>query len=164
MTPETLHVDDRTYLVRPATRDDVGAIVELLADDVLGSKREADDADLAPYLSAFERIASHPNQELIVVERDNVVVGTFDITILASLSRQGALRAQIEAVRVSRSERGTGLGASLFQWIIAHARTRGCTLLQLTTDRTRENAHRFYERLGFSPSHIGYKLDLGAGS
>jgi GNAT superfamily N-acetyltransferase len=155
-----LTVDDRTYAVRSATRGEVPAIVALLADDVLGRNREAAEADLAPYLAAFDRIAEQPNQDLVVVERDGAIVATLDLAILASLSRRGMLRLQIEAVRVAAGERGTGLGGAIFRWAIDHARRRGCGLVQLTTDRARGDAHRFYDRLGFVPSHIGYKLDL----
>jgi GNAT superfamily N-acetyltransferase len=160
MITDQLTVSDRVYTVRSATREDIPAIVALLADDVLGRGREITDADLAPYLAAFDRIAAHPNQELIVVERNGAIAGTMDLSILASLSRRGTLRLQIEAVRVAASERGAGLGDALFRWVVDHARRQGCGLVQLTTDRARADAHRFYERLGFAPSHIGYKLDL----
>jgi len=164
MINESITADNRDYAIRSATRADVPTIVALLADDVLGSQREAVEADLAPYHTAFERIAAHPNQKLLVVERQGTVVGTLDIATLASLSRQGTLRMQVEAVRVARTERGTGLGSAIFTWLIDHAIAEGCGILQLTTDRSREDAHRFYERLGFTPSHIGYKLDLGTRS
>lgn len=160
MTNDTITTGKTSYTVRHATERDVPEIVALLADDVLGSQRERSNADLAPYYAAFARIAVHQNQDLLVVERAAAVVGTLDIAILASLSRQGALRMQVEAVRIARSERGTGLGTAIFAWVIDHARREGCGLVQLTTDRTREDAHRFYERLGFTPSHVGYKLDL----
>lgn len=160
MITDTLTIDSHTYIVRGATREEVPTIVALLADDVLGSQREADDTDLAPYFAAFDRIAEHANQDILVIERAGQIVGTLDISMLASLSRQGALRMQIEAVRIARSERGTGLGTALFMWLIDHARQSGCQLIQLTSDRSRDDVHRFYQRLGFVPSHIGYKLHL----
>lgn len=160
MITDKLNIDGHTYAVRSAMRDDVPAIVSLLADDMLGRQRETANTDLTSYFTAFDRIASHPNQELLVVEQDGSIVGTLDLTVLASMSRQGTLRMQVEAVRVASSERGTGLGTVIFEWVIDYARHAGCGLLQLTTDRTRADAHRFYDRLGFVPSHIGYKLDL----
>ena len=163
MISDAFTIHDRSYTLRSAMRADVPAVVALLADDVLGRQRESGGSDLAPYLAAFDRIAANPDQELVVVERDGAVVGTLDLALLASLSRQGTLRLQIEAVRVAPSERGSGLGAAIFRWAIDHARREGCGLVQLTTDRSREDAHRFYERLGFVPSHIGYKLDPGVG-
>ncbi len=149
-----------TYRVRSSTRDDIPAIVALLADDVLGSQRESAGSDLEHYTEAYDLIASHPNQELVVVEREDEVVGTLDLSVLASLSRRGAVRLQVEAVRVAASERGNGLGTAIFDWIIDHAREQGYDLIQLTSDRSRDGAHTFYERLGFSGSHVGYKLDL----
>lgn len=153
--------DGQRYLVRSARRGDVPAIVALLADDVLGETREAGGDDLASYFKAFDLIASHANQELVVVmDEDDAIVATFDFSVLGSLSRQGSVRAQVEAVRVTRAARGSGLGTALFDWLIEFARKQGCDLLQLTTDRTREGAQAFYDRLGFTASHLGYKLDL----
>ncbi len=160
MLAEHLEVDGETLLVRAARRDDLATIVALLSDDMLGQGREAASGELAPYARAFDMIAGHPNQELVVVERDGEIVATFDLAILPSLSRQGSVRMQVEAVRVASSARGGGLGGAIFGWIIAHARRSGCDLLQLTSDRTRSGAHAFYDRLGFVDSHVGYKLDL----
>jgi GNAT superfamily N-acetyltransferase len=154
---------DAAVSFRPATADDVPAIVALLADDPLGARRETPD-DLTPYQAAFTRLAADPNQLLTVAERtdgaDRRVIGTLQLSILPGLSRRGATRALIEAVRVDASARGSGLGTQLIEWAIAEARTRDCILIQLTSDATRKDAHRFYERLGFTPSHVGFKLPL----
>ncbi|MEV6120245.1 GNAT family N-acetyltransferase [Streptomyces sp. NPDC052077] len=147
------------FEIRPATRDDIPAVVALLADDPLGAQRESPD-DLAPYLTAFERLSGDPNQRLPVVVRDGRVVGTLQLTIIPGLSRRGTTRSVIEAVRVHADERGSGLGTLLIRWAIAESRRQGCQLVQLTSDRTRADAHRFYERLGFTASHTGFKLGL----
>jgi GNAT superfamily N-acetyltransferase len=145
--------------IRRATEADVPAIVALLAEDVLGATRESPD-DLTPYRTAFKGIDADPNQFLAVAERDGEVVGTMQLTYLPGLSRMGGTRAQIEAVRVRGTERGTGLGSRLMAWAIDQARERGCILVQLTSDTTRTEAHRFYEQLGFTASHLGFKLTL----
>lgn len=144
---------------RRATEADLPAIVAMLADDVLGATRESPD-DLTPYLAAFKGIEADPNQFLVVADRDGEVVGTMQLTFLPGLSRKGATRAQIEAVRVRGTERGTGLGSRLMVWAIDQARDRGCNLVQLTSDTARTDAHRFYEQLGFAASHLGFKLSL----
>jgi GNAT superfamily N-acetyltransferase len=160
--PHPLHVDGRHYVVDRATRADVAAVVSLLRDDVLGSAREsAADDDLRPYLEAFEVVDGDPRQLLAVVRRhDGEVVGTLQLTFLRTLSRRGGLRMQVEAVRVSGSERGAGLGRALMNWAVEVGRARGAVLAQLTTDRRRADAHRFYERLGWVDTHKGMKLDL----
>lgn len=145
--------------IRRATATDVPGIVALLADDTLGAQRESLD-DLTPYQRAFEVIDADPHQYLVVARRAGELVGTLQLTFLAGLSRRGALRAQIEAVRVAGSARGLGLGETLIRWAVEEARSRGCVLVQLTSDRTRTDAHRFYDRLGFVDSHRGYKLTL----
>ncbi|MEU8251424.1 GNAT family N-acetyltransferase [Nonomuraea sp. NPDC048916] len=144
---------------RTATAEDVPAIVAMLADDPLGAKREGDPAD-ERYLKAFARIDADPYDELIVAERDGEVVGTMQLTYLASLSRLGAERCQIESVRVAATTRGEGLGRRMIQWGVDRARSRGCVMVQLTSDKTRAGAHRFYDSLGFTASHEGYKLSL----
>jgi GNAT superfamily N-acetyltransferase len=148
--------------LRHATADDVAAIVALLADDPLGRTREqpAQDSDLKPYLDAFEAIDSDPGQLLVVAADGAEVVATMQLTFIAGLSRRGALRMQIEAVRVAASQRGRGLGAAMMEWAIERARLRGCAVVQLTTDKSRTDAHRFYQRLGFLASHEGLKLTL----
>lgn len=146
--------------IRAARADDVPAVVALLADDPLGATRETPD-DLAPYRAAFEAVDADPRQLLVVADRGGRVVGTLQLTLLPGLGRMGALRGQIEAVRVAREERGGGLGTVLVRWAVDEARRHGCTLVQLTSDASRTDAHRFYERLGFVPSHVGFKLALG---
>ena len=145
--------------IRPATADDVAAIVAMLADDPLGAQRESPD-DLAPYLTALERLASDPNQHLVVAVRDGRVVGTLQLTVIPGLSRRGTVRSIIEGVRIHGDERGSGLGTQLIDWAIDESRRQGCQLVQLTSDNTRTDAHRFYERLGFTASHVGFKLPL----
>lgn len=148
-------------VIRPAATDDLPAIIALLADDVLGRTRE--DASLPPadaYVRAFDAMMADGNQIQAVAEQGGMVVGTLQITIIPGLSRMGQTRGQIEGVRVAASARGTGLGEALIRWAIETCRTRGCALVQLTTDRSRTDAHRFYDRLGFTASHLGYKLTL----
>ncbi|WHT18106.1 GNAT family N-acetyltransferase [Crossiella sp. CA-258035] len=143
---------------RRARAADVTAIVAMLADDQLGAGRER-PGDPA-YQEAFAALDADPNQLLLVAEADGEVVGTLQLTFIPGLSRLGMWRAQIEAVRVSKHQRGGGLGQRMVEFAIAEARSRGCGLVQLTTDATREHAHRFYERLGFVASHVGMKLPL----
>jgi GNAT superfamily N-acetyltransferase len=145
--------------IREATADDVPGIVALLADDPLGAARETPD-DMDPYREAFARVHADPRQLLVVAVRDSRLVGTLQLTVLPGLARRGALRGQIEAVRVAGDERGSGLGTALLRWAVDEARRQGCVLVQLTSDSSRADAHRFYERLGFAPSHVGFKLAL----
>ncbi|MGQ0841628.1 GNAT family N-acetyltransferase [Actinokineospora sp.] len=144
--------------IRPAQLDDVPAIVAMLADDPLGAARESPGDPR--YAEAFAAIDEDPNQLLIVAEADGEVVGTLQLTITHGLSRLGATRATIEGVRVRADQRGGGLGQELFEWAIEEARAVGAALVQLTTDATRADAHRFYEKLGFVASHVGMKLTL----
>ncbi|MBC2902889.1 GNAT family N-acetyltransferase [Streptomyces cupreus] len=145
--------------IRPATADDVAAIVAMLADDPLGAQRESPD-DLSPYMSALERLNRDPNQYLMVAEREGRVVGTLQLTLIPGLSRKGATRSIIEAVRIHADERGSGLGTQFIEWAVEESRRQGCQLVQLTSDASRTDAHRFYERLGFEASHVGFKLAL----
>lgn len=148
-------------LIRPAGAKDLPAIIALYADDMLGQSRETPDARIAEaYLHAFDAIQRDPNHILAVVETEGAVVGTLLLSFLPGLSRRGAWRAQIEAMRVARSRRGQGLGQVMLDWVEQHARERGCDLIQLTSDRARADAHRFYERAGFEPTHIGFKRFL----
>jgi GNAT superfamily N-acetyltransferase len=146
---------------RLAKREDVPAIVRMLSDDELGSRRER-YADPLPeaYYRAFEQIDRDGNHELIVAERNGEVIGTLHLMFLPSLSYQGGLRAQIESVRVDQAQRGRGLGSQMMKWTIERARQRGAHIVQLTTHRSRAQAHRFYERLGFEGTHLGMKLSL----
>ena len=144
---------------RPATELDLPAVVALLADDPIGALREA-PAQPELYQAAFARLAADPNQVIVVAVRDQLVVGTLQLSIIPGLSRRGSTRSIIEAVRVSSAERGQGLGSQLIGWAIDESRRRGSDLVQLTSDRSRTDAHRFYERLGFTASHVGFKLAL----
>lgn len=143
---------------RRATAADIEAIVVLLADDVLGAAREK-PGDPA-YAAAFAAVEADPNQLLAVVERDGRVVGCLQLTFMPGLSHRGAWRGQIESVRIAASERGGGLGRRVFGWAIGECRARGCRMIQLTTDKSRTDARRFYESLGFVASHEGMKLAL----
>ncbi|MCX4576177.1 MULTISPECIES: GNAT family N-acetyltransferase [unclassified Streptomyces] len=145
--------------IRPAVADDVPAIVAMLADDALGAQRESPD-DLTPYLAALERLSGDPNQHLVVAVRAGQVVGTLQLTIIPGLSRRGSTRALIEAVRVRTDERGSGLGTLIIEWAVDESRRQECRLVELTSDASRTDAHRFYERLGFTASHVGFKLAL----
>ena len=146
-------------LIRRATAADVAAIVAMIADDQLGATRESLD-DLTPYLAAFEQIDADPNQLLMVADRNDEVIGTLQLTIIPGLSRRGSTRGLIEAVRVAAPARGSGLGSTLIRWAVEESRTRGCTLVQLTSDKSRAEAHRFYTNLGFANTHEGFKLKL----
>ena len=130
--------------IRAATRADVPTIVR----------------HLAVYDAAFDRIRAEPQHRLVVAELDGVLVGTLQLTVIPGLSRRGATRGLVEAVRVDSSVRAGGVGTQLLRWAIEAARESGCTLVQLTTDASRTDAHRFYERLGFVGSHLGFKLAL----
>lgn len=148
-------------IVRQAERDDVPAIVRLLADDALGAQRELLEDPVAPvYLRAFAEMAEQPGNELLVAELGDHVIGCLQLTIISGLSRRGVRRAQIEGVRVSSSHRGAKIGEQLVLEAIARARAAGCGLVQLTSDVSRLDARRFYERFGFTATHIGMKLTL----
>ena len=146
---------------RLATRADVPSIVRMLADDELGSQRERYGDPLPEaYYSAFDLINRDPNHELIVAERNGEVIGTLHLMFLPSLSFQGGLRAQIESVRVDRRYQNEGFGSQMMKWTLERAKQRGAHVVQLTTHKSRLDAHRFYERLGFRGSHLGMKLNL----
>ncbi len=149
-------------VLRDARAKDVAAIVDLLAADQLGATRDGvrDESDLAAYMQAFGAIDADPAHLLIVAESAGEIVGTMQLSFLPGLARRGALRAQLEAVRVAESFRGCGVGAAMMRWAIDEARRRGCGLVQLTSDKSRTDAHRFYQRLGFVASHEGMKLAL----
>ena len=148
-------------IFRRATEKDVPAIVAMLADDVLGASREALGADsTAKYLNAFRAIDADANQFLLVVESGGQIAGTLQLTFIAGLSRGGLKRGLIEAVRIARDRRGEKIGEAMIAWAIEKCRHESCGIVQLTTDKSRTDAHRFYDRLGFEPSHIGYKMML----
>jgi len=148
------------FRFRKASLPDVPVIVEMLAADKLGMQRE-DFQDPLPdrYYAAFDRIDGDPNQELIVIEEaDGRVIGTLQLTFIPYLTYQGGIRAQIEAVRIREDLRGQGVGEQMFRWAINRAKEKGAHLLQLTTDKQRPEALRFYEKLGFKASHEGMKM------
>ena len=161
----TADVDGGTFRLRPALRGDLPAIVQLLADDSMGAGRES-AWEMEPYERAFEAIDADPCHLLVVGElapgrtADGPVVATFQLSFLPGISRRGAWRSQIEGVRVAASVRGQGIGNLMMQWAIDESRRRGCTVMQLTTHKSRTAAHRFYGRLGFAADHEGMKLPL----
>jgi ribosomal protein S18 acetylase RimI-like enzyme len=148
-------------IIRPARREDVPAIVALLAVDALGRTRE-DPSDPLPasYWQAFDDLAKQSGNFQLVAERGGSLVGCLQLTIIPGLSRRGTKRGLVEAVRVSTACRGLGIGERLVRHAIEIARAEGCGLVQLTTDTSRADAHRFYERLGFVASHVGMKFAL----
>ena len=157
-----LPVRGAVLVLRRATAADVPALVRLLADDELGATRDGavDEGDLEPYRRAYAAVDADPAHLLVVATDGGAVVATCQLSVLPGLARRGALRAQVEAVRVAATHRSTGAGTAVLTWAVDEARRRGCALVQLTTDARRTDAQRFYERLGFTPSHVGFKLLL----
>ncbi|MBR0951573.1 GNAT family N-acetyltransferase [Bradyrhizobium canariense] len=142
--------------IRPARREDVAAIVAMLADDRLGSARErVEDPLPASYYEAFSRVERDQNLQLVVAESDGRVVGCLQLAILPGLSSQGGMRGLLEDVRVASDCRSRGIGEQLVQWAVTEAKARGCNLVELLTHQTRTDAQRFYKRLGFAASHVG---------
>jgi ribosomal protein S18 acetylase RimI-like enzyme len=142
--------------IRLARREDVAAIVAMLADDHLGRARErAEDPLPAVYYEAFERVERNQNLQLVVAESEGRVVGCLQLAILPGISSQGGIRALLEDVRVASDCRSRGIGEQLVQWAMREAKARGCNLVELLTHRSRVDAQRFYERLGFTASHVG---------
>lgn len=147
--------------IRPAERDDIAAIIALLADDQLGAVRETPgDPPADCYLAAFEAMAAQDGNVYLVALDEGAVVGCLQLTFIPGISRRGMTRAQVEGVRVAASHRGRGIGDELLAHAIERAREAGCGLVQLTADKQRADAHRFYARLGFVASHEGFKLSL----
>ena len=144
--------------IRAATRADVPSVVALLRDDILGQTREVQALDA--YYAAFEAMQREGGNTLYVAEIDTQIVATYQLTFISGLSLTAARRAMIESVRVATDLRGQGIGAKLFRDAEVRARAAGCSLLQLTTNKTRKDAHRFYDRLGYVDSHVGYKKPL----
>ncbi len=155
-----LEVPGSRVAVRDATKADLPALLGLLAADPLGAARDAPLPDSGPYLAAFEAIERDPAHSLLVCEHAGQVIAMLQLSLIPGLSRRGAWRAQIEAVRTHVDYRGRGVGKKFLQWCIGYARSRGCALVQLTTDKSRADAHRFYADLGFVASHEGMKLQL----
>lgn len=152
---------DRPVAIRPAREADLPAIVAMLADDPLGAQREDNRDPLPqPYYDAFRDIAAQRGNLVLVAELDGQIVGCLQFTAIPGLTRRGMKRGQIEGVRIASGWRGRGIGEQLVRQAIALAREQGCGLVQLTTDNTRPDAHRFYEGLGFVASHVGMKLML----
>jgi GNAT superfamily N-acetyltransferase len=158
-----VNADDRSapLTFRVATPEDLEALVGLLADDMLGQQRERLTLPLPEsYHRAFAAIQQDPNNEVLVACRGAELVGTLQLTYTPSLSYQGSWRATIESVRTARALRGRGIGSAFVKWAVERARDRGCRLVQLATHRSRSDAKRFYEQLGFRATHEGMKLDL----
>jgi len=149
---------------REALEEDITALVALLADDGLGQQREDGSKPLnEAYLLAFKQISKDPNNELIVAEENQIIVGMLQLTFIPYLTHVGSWRCLIEGVRIHREVRNTGLGTKLFKWAIERAKIKKCTIVQLTSDKQRPNAIRFYEGLGFEATHEGFKLKLKPG-
>ncbi|WP_429013597.1 N-acetyltransferase family protein [Comamonas sp. 4034] len=148
-------------IFRTAHLADLPAIIALLADDALGREREvrANPPD-SRYIAAFEAICADSNQRLVVAELQGQVVGTLQLSFVPGLSHTGAWRGQIESVRIAAALRGIGAGQQMLEWAVAQCREQGCSVVQLTTDKSRTDAHRFYQKLGFEPSHLGFKRKL----
>jgi len=149
-------------IFRDAILADLPTIVAMLAEEQIGGRADDPAEPLDPaYLAAFDAIDRDPNQRLIVAELDGVIVGTMQLSWLPGLLNRGALRGQIEAVRIASDKRSLGLGAAMIGWAVERFRERGCFMAQLTSNNDRVAAHRFYERLGWKKSHAGFKLELG---
>ena len=152
---------ENEIVFRIAAKADLPSIVRLLADDDLGRQRERDEDPLAEsYYSAYDEINKDPNHELIVAEQGGKVIGTAHLLYIPSISFQGGLRAQIESVRIDTRYQSRGIGSQVMKWAIGRAKAGGAHVVQLTTHKSREDAHRFYERLGFAGTHVGMKLSL----
>lgn len=151
-------------ILRDARREDVPAIVRMLADDALGAARESLGEPLPQaYLDAFEAMRANPDNRLLVAEQEGAIVATMQLVFIPGLSHRGTTRAVIEAVRVEAARRGQGLGREIVRQALAIARERGARMVELTSHKSRVDAHRFYEKLGFAKSHVGMKLTLDAG-
>lgn len=149
------------FIIRPMERRDLDALVALYRDDILGRARESDDpSDAEAYARGFDRVAADRSTCVYVAEREGDIIGTFQLTITPGVSRLGTVRATIEAVRTRADLRGQGVGAAMMAFALDEARKRGASVAQLTSDLARADAHRFYERLGFSRSHAGFKRPI----
>ncbi|WP_299904604.1 GNAT family N-acetyltransferase [uncultured Paracoccus sp.] len=148
----------RPVIWREARREDVPAIVAMLSDDMLGKSRES--ADMSPYLTAFDAMRAEGGNQIIVGDDAGEVMACYQLTFISGLSLTAARRALMEGVRVAASHRGQGIGEAMMQDAENRARAAGCSLIQFTTNKARTDAHRFYDRMGFTPSHIGYKKTL----
>lgn len=164
MTSALLELPTATCALRRARADDLDAIIGLLADDAISAARGdiGGDADRAAYERAFAAIDADSAQQLLVATIEGVVVATMQLTVIPGLARVGASRLQIEAVRVRSDRRNLGIGAAMIRWAVEQAPALGASLVQLTSDAARVDAHRFYERLGFAASHVGFKLAVAS--
>lgn len=161
ITPTSEHIHGAAPIFRRALRNDVPAIVRMLASDALGARREAFVSPLPEsYYEAFAAIDRDANNELVVAELEGRIIGVLQITFIPNMTYRGGWRALVEGVRIHSDVRSSGMGRKLFTWAIDRARQRGCHVLQLTSDKTRPDAIRFYESLGFVASHEGLKLHL----
>jgi len=161
--PVMLSARDGEFLVRPAVEHDLDALIELIANDPISAARgdTADPADRAAYARGLAEVQADPRNVQLVAERDGAVIGTLQLTVLPGISRQGASRVQVEAVRVRDDLRSSGIGRAFLRWVAEDAApSLGASLIQLTSDASRTGAHRFYERLGYAASHVGYKLSV----
>ena len=150
-----------TLTYRDATADDLGFIVRLIVDDnVVATEDKPDEPHHPRYLAALAAIDADPNQRVVIAERDGASVGTMQLTFIPGINRLGEFRCLIEAVHIAPTHRNLGLGSEMIRWAIDQAREQGCGIVQLTSNKKRLDAHRFYERLGFSKSHEGFKLSL----
>lgn len=146
---------------RDATAADLGFIIRLIVDDsVVPTNDEPGHPDHPRYLAALEAIDRDPNQKLVIAEFEGQSVGTLQLTYIPGIARLGEFRCLIEAVHIVPSHRNLGLGGEMIRWSIEQARAHGCGVVQLTSNKKRLDAHRFYERLGFKKSHEGFKLYL----
>lgn len=151
---------EATVRIRPARAEDLERVVALLSDDFLGATRESANSDLAPYIEAFADIEADPRNMVYVAEQGGRILGCYQLTIIPNLTFGGGRRALIEGVRVAESSRGSGIGRRMIEHAVDIARAEQCRIVQLTSNKKREDTLRFYEKLGFEPSHIGFKLYL----
>ena len=165
MVLEIFTLSGTNFRLRRAVESDVGPIIELMNNDpIRAAENSAAPQDRAAYIAAFRAIDADSAQQLVVVADDaENVVATMQLTLIPGLARLGATRLLVEAVRVDEKLRGNGLGSAMMTWAVEEGRRRGAALVQLTSDNARQDAHRFYERLGFTASHVGFKLFLERG-
>ena len=154
-------MNEKKNTFRRATVDDLSVIVDMLLDDAFGLAREDRTYGLDSYQAAFSEIESDPNNQILVAVQKNRVVGILQLTFIRCLTFQGGRRAQIEGVRTHRDFRGMGVGRALIEYAIQLSRDKGCHLVQLTSNQKRMQAITFYKKLGFSPTHVGFKMEIG---
>ncbi|KUM33612.1 GNAT family N-acetyltransferase [Arthrobacter sp. EPSL27] len=163
--PVPLQVKAREFTLRRAIDDDLSALMRLLADDPISAARgdQADNSDTAAYQSALTEIVADPaNELLVVVNEANESIATMQLTRIPGMARRGSTRLLVEAVRVRSDTRSAGVGSAMMRWVTdSAAPAMAASLVQLTSDEARQDAHRFYERLGFVGSHRGFKYTVG---